>query len=82
MTTRANQPEDFPPERFDLIAFCEACGHSGLIARDRIPAGLSVSALPARLRCGICGARQAGIRIVYTGAGGFHYGATGLSEAR
>jgi hypothetical protein len=82
MTTRANQPEDFPPERFDLIAFCEACGHSGLIARDRIPAGLSVPALPARLRCGVCGARQAGIRFVYTGAGGFHYSATGLSEAR
>ena len=76
--SRANLPEEFPAERFSLIAFCEACGHSASIERACIPTGLTVQALPGRLRCSACGARQATIRIVYTGAGGFRYGGAGM----
>jgi hypothetical protein len=78
MSTNANLPAEFPPKQFTLFAFCEACGHSAAIARERIPPGVSVQALPDRLRCGACGTRQASIRLVYTGAGGFQYGGGGL----
>jgi rubredoxin len=74
MSTNANLPDEFPRDQFTLFAFCEACGHSAAIARERIPPGVSVQALPDRLRCGVCGVRQASIRVVYTGAGGFQYG--------
>jgi hypothetical protein len=42
MTPAGNQPQDFPPGAFDLRGFCDACGYSANIARDRIPNGLSV----------------------------------------
>ena len=69
-----NTLQDFPPKSFILLAFCEACGHSAPLDRARLPASLRADALPARLRCTQCGARAATIRIVYTGAGGFHVG--------
>jgi hypothetical protein len=80
-----NKPEEFPPQTFSLVGFCDCCGHSGAIDRSLIPAGVSVQALPGRLRCSRCGARETSMRIVYTGAGGFrHSGATvvaGLGDA-
>ncbi len=71
---QANFPEDFPPDTFDLRGFCDACGYSASVSRPRIPAGLSVQGLAQRLRCTACGSRETGIRIIYTGAGGFRHG--------
>ena len=73
MPEPANTPDDFPPEQFDLIAFCDACGHSAPIDRARIPPRLTIPELPARLRCTACGGRSCSIRIVYTGAGGYSH---------
>jgi len=66
---------DFPSDTFTLFAFCESCGHSSAVDRVKAPDNLDVQALRGRLRCGACGVRQASIRIVYTAAGGFQYGA-------
>ncbi|MBK1632653.1 hypothetical protein CKO31_18275 [Thiohalocapsa halophila] len=68
-----NLPDDFPPERFALMAFCEGCGHSAALDRASLPPGLTVQAIPARLRCTACGRRPGTLRVVYTGAGGFKY---------
>jgi len=73
MAEPANTPDAFPPEQFALIAFCDSCGHSASIERARIPPGLTIPELPPRLRCTACGARACSIRIVYTGAGGYHH---------
>ncbi|MCU0837075.1 MAG: hypothetical protein MUC77_22025 [Chromatiaceae bacterium] len=75
LATTTNTLQDFPPESFTLLAFCEACGHSAAVDRSRLPPGLSTQSLASHLRCHECGARAAAIRIVYTGAGGFHVGA-------
>jgi|AACY02.16.fsa_nt_gi hypothetical protein len=72
--TPANLPDDFPPETFELRGFCDACGYSATVARADIPAGLSVQGLARRLRCTACGSRETGMRIIYTGAGGFRHG--------
>ncbi|MCG6943543.1 MAG: hypothetical protein LJE69_20120 [Thiohalocapsa sp.] len=66
-----NLPADFPPERFDLVAFCEGCGHSAVLRRAALPPGLTVQEIPPWLRCSACGRRPGLLRIVYTGAGGF-----------
>ena len=71
----ANPLDDFPPASFTIIAFCEACGHSAAVDRSRLPPSLSTQSLASHLRCRECGVRSATIRIVYTGAGGFHVGA-------
>jgi hypothetical protein len=75
---QANFPEDFPPEIFELRGFCDACGYSAAVCRARIPVGLSVQTLARRLRCTACGSRETGMRIIYTGAGGFRHGFPGL----
>lgn len=49
MAEPANTPDAFPPEQFDLIGFCDACGHSAPIDRARIPPGLTIPELPPRL---------------------------------
>ena len=67
----ANTPDASPPEQFELIAFCEGCGHSAPFDGARIPPGLTIPELPARLRCTACGGRACSIRIVYTGPGGY-----------
>ena len=46
-----NVPEDFPPEFFALIAFCESCGHQSTLERSRLPSGVTVQDLAKRLRC-------------------------------
>lgn len=68
-----NPVADFPAESFAILAFCDACGHQALLDRRRLPTGLTVQQVRARLRCSACGSRDTSIRIVYTGAGGFHY---------
>jgi len=40
---------------------------------DDFPAG-AFTILLRMLHCSACGSREASIRIVYTGAGGFEYG--------
>lgn len=69
-----NLPADFPPDSFGIIALCETCGHQATLERDRLPPGVTVQGLPARLRCSQCQSRPCTIRIVYIGAGGFHHG--------
>ena len=81
MGTRGNLPQDFPAEQFAIVAFCAACGRSTDLDRARIPARLTVQALPTRLRCSTCGSKDASIRIIYTGAGGFQYGRCAESRA-
>ena len=61
----ANTPDAFPPEQFDLIAFCDACGHSAPIGRARIPPGLTIPELPARLRCTACGGPSRASRLMH-----------------
>jgi len=84
MGTAANLIDDFPAEAFSILAFCDACDHSAKLHRDRLPPGTTIKALRKRLWCSVCGQRGVSIRIVYTGAGGFHYGgaAPTLSYAR
>mgnify|MGYP001825022516 CR=1 FL=1 len=74
MGTRGNLPQDFPADQFAIVAFCAACGRSTVLDRARIPAGVTVQALPVRLRCTGCGSRDASIRIIFPGAGGCQYG--------
>ena len=66
--------DDFPPESFTVLTFCDVCDHRTPLDRARVPPGVTVQALRGRLRCSACGRRGASIRIVYTGAGGFRYG--------
>ena len=75
MNTTGNTLDDFPAESFTILGFCDACGHSGPLDRSKVPEGASVQGLAKMLRCSACRSREASIRIVYTGAGGFHYGA-------
>jgi hypothetical protein len=69
-----NTLADFPPDQFTIWAICNACGYQVALEREGLPEGLVVQELPRRLRCGSCGGRDCGIRIVYSGAGGFRYG--------
>jgi ribosomal protein L37E len=74
METNGKRLDDFPAETFTICAFCKACGHQAFLERAAIPPDLPVQALPSHLRCTRCGARRTSIRILYTGAGGLHYG--------
>lgn len=74
MDTPANSLDDFPPESFTVLAFCDTCDYRAPLDRTRVPPGVTVQALRGRLRCSACGHRGTSIRIVYAGAGGFRYG--------
>ena len=74
MENPANRLADFPADQFTIWAFCDACSHSAMLDRRRIPARVTVQGLGARLRCSACGHRGGSIRIVYTAAGEFRYG--------
>lgn len=74
MIAAGNSLDDFPAESFTIVAFCEACGHRSSLDRAMVPDGKTVQELPRMLRCHACGERDASIRIIYTGAGGFAYG--------
>jgi hypothetical protein len=71
----ANHLADFPPVKFTILVFCESCGRQVALDRAKVPPGIGVQALPGRLRCLVCGAKAASIRIAYTGAGGFRVSA-------
>ena len=73
-----NLPDHFPPERFDLVAFCEGCGHSAVLDRAALPPGVTVQQIPPRLKCSACGRRPGSLRIIYTGAGGFAHSGVGV----
>jgi len=74
MIAAGNRLDDFPAESFTIVAFCEACGHRSSLDRAKVPDGRTVQELVRLLRYHVCGAREASIRIIYTGAGGFAYG--------
>lgn len=74
METLGNTLDDFPAESFTILVFCEHCGHNSPLDRAQVPERLTVQQLLALLRCKHCGSRDASIRIIYTGAGGFEYG--------
>jgi len=80
MTEVSNTLEDFPAESFTIFAFCDTCNHSGHLDRAKVPEGMTVQQLVKALRCASCGSRGASIRVVYTGAGGFHYGGMATAE--
>ena len=65
-----NVLSDFPPDRFAIHAACD-CGHMAPIDTTRLPADLPVPVLRDSLRCRVCGGPAAGIRIIWTAAGGF-----------
>jgi hypothetical protein len=65
---------DFPAEAFTIFVHCEACGHRGIVDRAKVPEDMPMQTLHKRLRCSACSSHHVSIRIVYTGAGGFHYG--------
>jgi hypothetical protein len=69
-----NRLADFPNDRFVIHAVCE-CGHMAAVDTSRLPADLSIPTLRASLLCSACGARAAGIRVIWTAAGGFAHSA-------
>ncbi len=62
-----NTFSDFPPDQFEIMAFCESCGHQGAVDRSSVPEDSVVQDLAKRLRCSACGSRDCSIRIVFTG---------------
>jgi hypothetical protein len=81
MATDSNTLDDFPAESFAILVLCEACGRQGWLDRAKVPAGVTVQALRARLRCSACGSRKGSIRIVYSAAGGFRSGGGSMASA-
>jgi len=71
MTDPANTLDDFPAERFTILAFCDACGHHAPVDRTRVAAGMTLPQVRSQLRCSVCTGRACSIRILYTAAGGF-----------
>jgi len=74
MNAAGNTLDEFPAEIFTIFVYCDACDHSGPLDRAKAPTGMTIQHLIKALRCSRCGSREALIRIVYTGAGGFAYG--------
>jgi len=74
MSDIQNSLNDFPEGEFTILVFCDACGRSAPLDRSKVPAGTGLQTLPSILRCSSCGSRDASMRIIYTGAGGYHHG--------
>jgi len=53
---------------------CTHCDHQAWLDRSALSETLLVRRVTERLRCTVCGFKGAEIRIVYTGAGDFHWG--------
>jgi len=70
----ANRLADFPPDQFGIRVFCTRCDHQAWLDRAALPETLLVRRVTERLRCTVCGSKGAEIRIVYRGAGDFHWG--------
>ena len=77
----SNRLDEFPVEAFEILVFCEACGHRAPLDRSKVPKDVTIQELRHRLRCASCGSREASIRIVYTGAGGFHHGGCSMGSS-
>ena len=77
----SNRLYEFPAEAFEILVFCEDCGHRAPLDRSKVPEDLTIQELRLRLRCASCGSREASIRIVYTGAGGFHHGGCSMGSS-
>ena len=73
LDAEVNSVADFAVDRFEIVAFCEDCGHAAAVDRSRFSAEITIPELCARLRCGSCRGSTVSIRIVYIGAGGFAY---------
>ncbi len=73
MDAPGNRLDDFPPETFMVLAFCDACGHQAPLDRNQVPAGVTVQSLRGRLQVSVCGSHETQIRILYSGAGGCRY---------
>ena len=69
----SNHLADFPPDRFAITAHCP-CGHSAQIDYRLLAPETLVKSLRPRLVCKVCGKRDPGIRVHWSGAGGFKYG--------
>ncbi len=68
-----NVLSDFPADQFGIRVFCERCDHQADLDRAKVPDGFILQDLPPLLRCSACGAREATVRIFYTGAGGYRH---------
>ena len=77
----SNRLDDFPAEGFEILVFCEACDHRAPLDRSKVPEDITIQELRHRLRCARFGSREASIRIVYTGAGGFHHGGGSMGSS-
>jgi hypothetical protein len=73
MNNAGNTLDDFPPESFTILAFCDACEHRAPLDRAKVPADITVQELRGQLRFSRYGSRETSLRIVYTGAGGFRH---------
>jgi len=71
--TIKNSLDDFPAEAFTIMVFCDACGRRCSLDRAKVPKHVTIQDLTKVLRCSSCGSREASIRIIYTGAAGFHH---------
>jgi hypothetical protein len=79
MTAPDNILADFPADAFTIFAHCEACGHHGTFDRTKVREDIPMQTLHDKLCCSACGSHKISIRIVYTGAGEFHYGDYGAT---
>lgn len=61
----------FPPDRFTMAAYCQACGHSADLP-DWCNA-ISTDQPRRRLRCRRCRAKKATAQVRYSEAGAFRY---------
>jgi len=61
-----NTLADFPPERFSITAYCDACGHSQEVDIAKLPNDLPIPVFRANARCTECGAKGASLTIGYT----------------
>jgi hypothetical protein len=74
MNAVGNTFDELPAETFTIFVYCNAYDRSGPLDRAKAPTGMTIQHLIKAHRCSRCGSREASIRIVYTGAGGFAFG--------
>jgi len=63
-----NTLADFPPDKFSITAYCDACGHSGHLDTAKLPPELPMPALDGLVVCSVCGHRQVHFTISYKAA--------------
>ncbi len=71
-------------DRYDLHGVCHACRDmrplslAGLLRR--LGAEAPLASLRSRLRCAVCGSRDCGVRIIWSGARACAYGNHGAAR--